>query len=169
MSLSFSPHPPPFSLFLSLSLTGFHTTARELKTCTFEGAGALNTTKMPREDPQTERKRMKNGGAEREKSAKLWALQPSGPHPSGPGENGSNRRTKKREISGTQPFGPPSQKTRNQFGLRFGFATSPHPLPTSRKQPKMLKNDNFFFSKKIKIISKKKKTQTKTKTVTNSK
>ena len=31
---------------------GFHTTARELQTCTFEGPGASNTTKIPREDPQ---------------------------------------------------------------------------------------------------------------------
>ena len=34
---------------------GFHTTARELQTCTFEGAS--NTTKIPREDPQREKKK----------------------------------------------------------------------------------------------------------------
>ena len=33
------------------------TTARELPTCTFTGPGASNTTKIPREDPQRERKK----------------------------------------------------------------------------------------------------------------
>ena len=31
---------------------GFHTTTRELQTCTFQGPGASNTTKIPRKDPQ---------------------------------------------------------------------------------------------------------------------
>ena len=53
---------------------GFHTTARELQTCTFKGPGASNTTKFPREDPQRERKRAKMGAGEGKKSAKFWAL-----------------------------------------------------------------------------------------------
>ena len=64
---------------------GLHTTARELQTCTFEGPGASNTTKIPREDPQRKTKRAKMG-RERDKTARnfglptLRGLHPSGPH-----------------------------------------------------------------------------------------
>ena len=50
---------------------GFHTTAQELRTCTFQGCGASNTTKIPREHSQRRRKR------------EFWAHlrgHPSGPH-----------------------------------------------------------------------------------------
>ena len=56
----------------------FHTTARELQTCTFQG-----TCASPREDPR-ERQKQRNGGG----SAKCWAPHPSGPHPSGPHPSG---------------------------------------------------------------------------------
>ena len=36
---------------------GLHTTTRELQTYTFDGPGASNTTKIPREDPQRGKKR----------------------------------------------------------------------------------------------------------------
>ena len=54
-------------------------TTRELQTCTFQGPGASNTTKIPRKDP-------KRGKEVR----KLW-----------------RRREKKREILGPPPFGAP--------------------------------------------------------------
>ena len=36
-----------------------HTTARELQTCTFQGSGLQNTTKIPREDTQRDTERVK--------------------------------------------------------------------------------------------------------------
>ena len=59
--------------------TGLHTTARELQTCTFEGSGASNTTKIPREDTQRDTKRAKMGSGKGRKSAKFWAPPPFGP------------------------------------------------------------------------------------------
>ena len=100
ISLFIFPLPPPFSLFLSLSgcllvdfcvfskagalkcarlwcetpaasgLPGVHTTTRELQTCTFEGSGASNTTKFPREDTQRERQKkseISGGSGEKKK------------------------------------------------------------------------------------------------------
>ena len=63
---------------------GLHTTTRELQTCTFQGPGASNTTKIPRKDPQERERRMKIVAGEGKQSAKFWASHPSGPHPSGP-------------------------------------------------------------------------------------
>ena len=75
---SFSPKPrrlrgPP----------GFHTTAGELQTCTFEGSGASNTTKIRREDTQRDTKRAKRWRGKGRKRAKFWASHPSGPRLSG--------------------------------------------------------------------------------------
>ena len=75
---------------------GSHTTARELQTCTFEGPGASNTTKIPRKRPKEREKRIKNCGGRGKKSAKFWAPHPSGPHPSGP------------PPFGAPPSGPPT-------------------------------------------------------------
>ena len=47
--------------------------ARELQTCTFEGPGFKNTTKIPREDPE-ERKLAGEG----KKRAKFWAVRGGG-------------------------------------------------------------------------------------------
>ena len=69
---------PPSASRRPLSPQGFHTTARKLQTCTFEGPGASNTTKIPREDPQREKK----------------------------SENGCGRGGKKLEILGPPPFEP---------------------------------------------------------------
>ena len=57
---------------------GFHTTARELQTCTFWGPGASNTTKFPREDPQEREERMKIVAGEGKKAP------PEEPHLRGP-------------------------------------------------------------------------------------
>ena len=70
---------------------GSHTTARELQTCTFQGPGASNTTKIQREDTQRDTMRAKRW-REREEKARNFGpptlqgptLQGSGPHPSGP-------------------------------------------------------------------------------------
>ena len=61
---------------------GFHTTARELQTCTFEGPGASNTTTIPREDPR-ERKKERKWGRERGKKVQNLGPPTFGPHPSG--------------------------------------------------------------------------------------
>ena len=47
---------------------GFHTTARELQTCIFEGPGASNTTKIPREDPPERHKKSEMVAGEGEKA-----------------------------------------------------------------------------------------------------
>ena len=52
-------------------------TAREFQTRTYEGPGVSNTTKIPREDPEREKK--ENGSGRGKKSAKSWA-----PHPLAP-------------------------------------------------------------------------------------
>ena len=51
-------------------------------TCTFEGPGASNTTKIPREDPEGRKERILR--RERGKRARNFGPPPFGPHPSGP-------------------------------------------------------------------------------------
>ena len=62
------------------------TTARELQTCTLQGPGASNTTKIPRKDPQRKTKRAKMEQERGKKSTTFWAPPPFGaptrPHPS---------------------------------------------------------------------------------------
>ena len=107
---------PIFALFLSLSLSGgllvefwwcpgFHTTARELQTCTFEGPGASKTPPKFHEKSSPEREQERKWRRERQKTRnfgppafgpppfeppRCGALtfsrsvpHPSGPHPSG--------------------------------------------------------------------------------------
>ena len=79
---------------------GLHTTARELQTCTYQGPGASNTTKIPRKDPQEREERKKIVAEEGKKSAKFWAPTFRRPHPSGP-----------------PPFGAPTLRGRPFLGL----------------------------------------------------
>ena len=80
---------------------GLHTTTRELRTCTFQGPGASNTTKIQRKDPQEMERRMKKAGEEKKKREILGLPpHPSGPHPSGPHPSGPH-------PSGAPPFGAP--------------------------------------------------------------
>ena len=82
----FFPLPLPFRSF-SLSLwcllvefgcsPGFHTTTRELQTCTFEGPGASNTTKIQQEDTR-ERQKARNGDGRGEKKREILDLPPFG-------------------------------------------------------------------------------------------
>ena len=69
--------------------------ARELQTCTSDGPGASNTTKIPRKDPKEREERKKNEAREGKKREIMGpppfgapsVLHPSGPfwlHPSGP-------------------------------------------------------------------------------------
>ena len=53
-----------------------HTTTREVQTCTFQGTGASNTSKIPREDPEREEKRILR--REREKKSEILGLPPLG-------------------------------------------------------------------------------------------
>ena len=68
---------------------------RELQTCTFEGPGASNTTKIPRKRPKEMGKRNKQLWREREKKARNFGPPPFGPPPFGP------------PPFGPPPFGPP--------------------------------------------------------------
>ena len=65
-------------------LVGGHSTARELQTCTFERPGLQKHYQNSTRKPPEREERMKFPVGERKKSAKFWALHPSGPHPSGP-------------------------------------------------------------------------------------
>ena len=159
---SFFPLPAPFSFFFSLSLgvtfglSGCRVKlqrlwAREPQTRTFEGSGASNTTKIPREDTQRETKRARMGAGEEKKREILgppqigappfgapprappFGAHPSGPHPSGPHPSGH-------QTSGPHPselhpsgpdffwvwaphFGDPMTHTRSRNGLaKNGFA-----------------------------------------------
>ena len=100
---------------------GLHTTTRELQTRTFERPGASNTTKIPRENPQRERRRNEiSGGREQKKSAKFWAPHPSGPTLRAPNPSGPT-------FSG---FGPPPLRGPHLSGsppLRVPTPPGPHP------------------------------------------
>ena len=63
---------------------GFHTTAREFQTCTFEGPGASNTTKIPRKDPQEREERVNICGGEGKKARNFGPPTLRGPTPRGP-------------------------------------------------------------------------------------
>ena len=70
---SFFPLAPQFTLFVSLSgclLVEFW--------CCLKRRGALNTTKIPREDPPKREERMKFLAGERKKRAKFWAVRRRG-------------------------------------------------------------------------------------------
>ena len=85
---------------------GFHTTTRELQTRTLKGSGASNTTKIPREDTQRERKKKRKWGREREKKREI--LSPRAPPFWAP-------------PCGAPPFGPPP------FGPPLFLGLGPHP------------------------------------------
>ena len=53
---------------------GLHTTAREFLKCTFEGLGASNTTKIPREDPQEREKKNEHRAGDGKKRAIFLAV-----------------------------------------------------------------------------------------------
>ena len=76
---------------------GLHMTARELQTRTFEGSGASNTTKIPREDTQRDKK--SENGAGEEKKARNFRLPPFGAPPFNPPPTFSG--------FGPSPFKPP--------------------------------------------------------------
>ena len=73
---------------------GLHTTARELQTCTFQGPGASNTTKIPQKDPKKREERKKIVAGEGKKRAKFRAVQGKG----GPAEGGPGERPKLHQI-----------------------------------------------------------------------
>ena len=94
--------PPVFAMFsLSLGLlVYFSLSGGLLVKCTFEGRGASNTTKIPREDTQRERKKKKHEKTPRERKKKRkWRRV---------------REKKKREILGLPPFDPPFGTLRPQ-------------------------------------------------------
>ena len=67
---------------------GFHTTARELQTCTFHGPCASKTPpKFHERTPKRENKN-KNCGGRGKKKARNFGPPPFGPHPSGPHPSG---------------------------------------------------------------------------------
>ena len=85
---------PKISLFFS---RGFTRQPERAQTCTFEGPGASNTTKIPREDPQ--REKGTKMGAREGKKREILGPHPLGPHPLGPHPLGPT-------ASGADPSGP---------------------------------------------------------------
>ena len=126
----------PFSFFATEQSTrrppGFHTTARELQTCTFKGPSASNTTKFPRENHQRERKRAKMGAGEKKKKREILGPHPSSPHAAVPDPSGPTLRTPTLGAltfsrSGPHPSGPPT--------LRAPFLRAPpFGLPSLRAE-----------------------------------
>ena len=83
------PYPPPRTSLprRPAGRRGFHTTARGRKRAHVTVRAFQNTTKIPREDPQREKKERKWAAGEGKKSAKFRALEmvpPFGSHPSAP-------------------------------------------------------------------------------------
>ena len=99
----FFPLPPPRSLFFflwevcSLNFGGVFE-GWDPQTCTFEGPVVSNTNKIPREDPQREKK-ANVGAGEGKKKCEILGGPPSGPHPSSPHAAGPH-------PSGPHPWGP---------------------------------------------------------------
>ena len=85
---------------------GFHTTARELQTCTFEGTGLQkhhqNSTRRP---PERDREKERKWERKRKKKKReILGLPPSGPHPSSPHAAGPHPAG---PNPCPRPFGPP--------------------------------------------------------------
>ena len=71
-------------IIFALGSPGLHTTARELLTCTFQGPGASNTTKIPRKDlPRRGKKERKLLWWEWEKKCEILGSPPFGAAPFG--------------------------------------------------------------------------------------
>ena len=68
-------------LAVQRSSRGLHTTARQLQTCTFEGPGASNTTKISREHLSRERQKKRKCELERESNARNFGAPPFGAQP----------------------------------------------------------------------------------------
>ena len=113
--------------------TGFHTTARELQTRTFEGPGASNTTKIQREDPPERKRRMKFPVGERKKRAKFWAVggavQRSGPARRSGGAIGGRR-------------GGPGRKCTRPKNLEENFEHTTHTTHNTHMIGQNTKNTN---------------------------
>ena len=109
---------------------GLHTTARELQTCTFEGPGASNTTKIPRERPKEREKRMKNCGGRGKKKREILGPHPSGPHPSGLHPWGLHPWGL--HPWGLHPSGHPSEPHPSGPPLFLGFGPPPCPMTHTR-------------------------------------
>ena len=120
---------------------GLHTTTRELQTCTFQGPGASNTTKIPRKDPKKREERKKIVVVEGKKARnfgpfrappfrappfgphffQVWACTLRSPHPSGTNSPGPH-------TSGPPHFGTPA------FGTpAFGDPPRDPPPPDSQQ------------------------------------
>ena len=122
---------------------GSHTTARELQTCTFQGTGDSNTTKIPRKDPQREKEERKLGREEEKKSAKFSAPHPSGLHPSGPPPFGAFT------LRGLHPSRPPPSGLHTS-GLHPSGphpSKAPHFVRPKIQNPKIGRNRNWPKSK----------------------
>ena len=152
---------------------GLHTTTRELQTCAFDGPGASNTTRIPREDPQREEKNEFCGGRGK-KSAKFWASPTLRPptlpnlHPSNPTFRAFQPSNPTSSVFGS-PLGhhpsPPFRPTPSELPLPLT-----HPTPTSNGPPTRThtqkENLNNQFQKTQTINTPKSKDLHTTKTLT---
>ena len=89
---------------------GFHMTARELQTCTFERPSASKTPPKFHEKTPREERKERILRREREKRAKFWAVHPSAPI-----------------------FGPPTLRAHSS-GLHFFWVRAPTPPGPHQKQ-----------------------------------
>ena len=105
---------------------GLHTTTRELRTCTFQGPSASNTTKIQRKDPQEMERRMKKAGEGKKKARNFGPPTLRGPTLRSPTLRGPT----------FSRFGPPPFKA----SILRGLTLRPHPLwsqnSTSKNWPK---------------------------------
>ena len=137
--------PPEFPPDRRQPPPGLHTTARELQTCTSEGPGASNTTKIPREDARREKKtredpQREKWGWDREKSTtfgEFWAshLRAATPPPFRP-----------------SPFEPPPHRapTLRSHTIRAPFGAHP-----SVGAGRGVRGRDFVCNSKIKKVQRK--------------
>ena len=85
------------------------------QTCTIEGHGASNTTKIPREDSQEREERMKIVAGRKKKRAKFWpTLRPSTPEKNGKTKEGKTKEDKHMKKKHKRKKHKRKQKKRKQ-------------------------------------------------------
>ena len=132
----------PEDLDPSVGPPGFHTTARELQTCTFDVPGATNTTKIPREDTQREREKERHGGEGEEKERNL-AVRRRGSTEGGSGgrwsrevQTSNNHNNAKPRTSGAPKGWPPLPSKVQGLGLSEGVGHNNNTTTQQQQQHK---------------------------------
>ena len=90
---------------------GFHMTARELQTCTFQGSGLQTPPKFNEKTPRETQKEQNGGGKGKNKSEIL-----GGPAEGGPVEGGSGGRSREVQTSNNHNNQEQQRQTQNKWG-----------------------------------------------------